>query len=161
MRRHPDGTTGFGGMVGKVFISYRRDDSRYQARMVYTAFTQVVPRENVFMDVDSIPLGADFRKILRGWVDQCDVLLALIGPGWVSATDPRTGQPRLMNAGDFVRIEIAEALARDIPVVPVLLDGAPMPDPAQLPDDLMELVYRHAELVKYENFDDDVARLIR
>ncbi|MDX2158727.1 MAG: SUMF1/EgtB/PvdO family nonheme iron enzyme [Hyphomicrobiaceae bacterium] len=148
-------------MVGKVFISYRRDDSRYQARMVYAAFTQVVPREHVFMDIDSIPLGADFRKILRGWVDQCDVLLALIGPTWASVTDPRSGQPRLMNPADFVRIEIAEALARDIPVVPVLLDGAPMPDPAKLPDDLKDLVYRHAEFVKFENFDDDVARLIR
>lgn len=148
-------------MVGKVFISYRRDDSRYQARMVYTAFTQVVPRDHVFMDIDSIPLGADFRRILKGWVDQCDVLLALIGQSWASGTDPRTGQPRLKNAGDFVRIEIAEALARDIPVVPVLLDGAPMPDPAHLPDDLKDLVYRHAEFVKYENFDDDVARLIR
>lgn len=148
-------------MVGKVFISYRRDDSRYQARMIYTAFTQVIPREHVFMDIDSIPLGSDFRKILKGWVNECDVLLALIGPGWVSAADPRSGQPRLMNPGDFVRIEIAEALARDIPVVPVLLDGAHLPDPAQLPDDLKELVYRHAEFVEYTRFDDDVARLIR
>lgn len=148
-------------MVGKVFISYRRDDSRYQARMIYTAFTQVIPREHVFMDIDSIPLGSDFRKILKGWVNECDVLLALIGPGWVGAADPRSGQPRLMNPGDFVRIEIAEALTRDIPVVPVLLDGAHLPDPAQLPDDLKELVYRHAEFVEYTRFDDDVARLIR
>jgi len=148
-------------MVGKVFISYRRDDSRYQARMIYTAFTQVIQREHVFMDIDSIPLGSDFRKILKGWVNECHILLALIGPGWVSAADPRTGQPRLANPGDFVRIEIAEALARNITVVPVLLDGAPMPDPQQLPDDLKELVYRHAEFVEYTRFDDDVARLIR
>jgi formylglycine-generating enzyme required for sulfatase activity len=148
-------------MVGKVFISYRRDDSRYQARMIYTAFTQVVPRDHVFMDIDSIPLGADFRKILKSWVNECDVLLALIGPGWIDARDPRTGQPRLMNPADFVRIETAEALARGIPVVPVMLDGAPMPDYAQLPDDLKELVYRHAEFVEYACFDDDVARLIR
>ncbi len=64
-----------------------------------------------------------------------------------------------MKPGDFVRIEIAEALARDIPVVPVLLDGAPMPEPGQLPDELKELVYRHAEFVEYTRFDDDVARL--
>src|SRR5262245_54909741 len=104
-------------MQSKVFISYRRDDSRYQARMMYTAFTQVVPRENVFMDIDSIPLGADFRKILKSWVNQCHMLLALIGPGWINAVDPKSGQPRLENPADFVRIEIAEALARDIPVI--------------------------------------------
>lgn len=148
-------------MAGRVFISYRRDDSRYQARMIYTAFTQVIPREHVFMDIDSIPLGSDFRKILKGWVNECDVLLALIGPGWINALDPKTGQPRLTNPADFVRIEIAEALAREIPVVPVLLDGAPMPDPDLLPDELKELVYRHAEFVEYTRFDDDVARLIR
>ncbi len=148
-------------MIGSVFISYRRDDSRYQARIIYTAFTEVVPREHVFMDIDSIPLGADFRRILKGWVDKCDVLLALIGPGWLNATDPRTGQPRLMNPNDFVRIEIAEALARGIPVVPVLLDGARLPDPTQLPDDLKDLVYRNAEFVDYARFNDDVARLIR
>ena len=58
-------------MPRKVFISYRRDDSRYQHRMVYSAFTQVVARENAFMDIDSIPLGTDFRKILKEWVDYC------------------------------------------------------------------------------------------
>jgi hypothetical protein len=69
-------------MAGKVFISYRRDDSKYQARMIYTAFCHVLPREYVFMDVDSIPPGANFRKILKDWVDECEVLLALVGPGW-------------------------------------------------------------------------------
>ena len=99
-------------MPRKVFISYRRDDSRYQARMVYSAFTQVVARENVFMDIDSIPLGTDFRKILKEWVEQCDLLLALIGPGWINAVDPKTGEPRLKNSADFVRIEIsASAIA--------------------------------------------------
>ncbi len=73
----------WGVMAHKVFISYRRDDSRYQARMIYIAFTQIIPREHVCMDVDSIPLGIDYRKILKGWVDECDVLLALIGPGWI------------------------------------------------------------------------------
>jgi hypothetical protein len=148
-------------MVDKVFISYRRDDSRYQARMIYTAFTQWVPRENVFMDIDSIPIGSNFRKILKGWVDQCDVLLALIGPGWINAVDPTIGQPRLQSSADFVRIEISEALSRDIPVVPVLLDGTPMPDVDLLPDDLKELVDRQAEFVEYRTFDADVERLIK
>jgi hypothetical protein len=92
-------------MARKVFISYRRDDSRYQARMIYAAFERVLGREAVFMDVDSIPPGANFRKILKDWVDQCDVLLALIGPGWIDATNRETGQRRLDNPNDFVRLE--------------------------------------------------------
>ena len=148
-------------MAQKVFISYRRDDSRYQARLIYDALTQVVPRDNVFMDVDLIPAGADFRNILRGWVEQCDTLLALIGPGWLSATDPNTGRIRLNDPDDFVRIEIATALERNITVVPVLLDGASIPDVAALPPDLAQLPYRNAENVDHSRFTDDVARLIR
>lgn len=143
-----------------IFISYRRDDSKYQARMIYHAFCQVVAHDNVFMDIDSIPPGTNFRNILKKWVDDCDVLLALIGPGWIDASDSRTNQRRLDNPNDFVRIEIGEALARDIPVVPVLLDGTPMPQIDHLPEDLKELVDRQAELVEYRTFDSDVERLI-
>ena len=148
-------------MATKVFISYRRDDSRYQARMIHAAFCKTLPSDHVFIDVDSIALGANFQKILKDSVDQCEVLLALIGPGWIDAGDPKTKGRRLDNPSDFVRIEIGEALARDIPVVPVLLDGTHMPDVALLPDDLKELVDRQAEFVEYRTFDDDVKRLIR
>jgi hypothetical protein len=148
-------------MATKVFISYRRDVSRYQARMIHAAFCQVIPRDQVFMDVDSIPPGANFRKILKDWVNQCEVLLALIGPGWIDASDPKTNRRRLDNPSDFVRIEIGEALARDIPVVPVLIDGAPLPEIGLLPDDLKELADRQAEFVEYRTFDADVERLIR
>ena len=148
-------------MAAKVFISYRRDDSQYQARMIHAAFCKVIPSDDVFMDVDSIPPGANFRKILKDWVDQCEVLLALIGPGWIDARDPKTKRRRLDNPSDFVRIEIGEALARDIPVVPVLIDGTPMPDIGLLPDDLKGLVDRQAEFVEYRTFDADVERLIR
>jgi len=148
-------------MSTKVFISYRRDDSKYQARMIYHAFERVLGRESVFMDIDSIPPGANFRNILKEWVDRCEVLLALIGPGWIDATDAKTGRRRLDSPSDFVRIEIGEALARGIRVVPVLLDGTPMPDAGLLPGDLKELVDRQAEFVEYRTFDADVARLIK
>ena len=71
-------------MSGKIFISYRRDDSRYQARMIYEAFLRRMPRENVFMDIDTIPLGVNFVKVLEGWVEQCEVLLVLMGAGWAN-----------------------------------------------------------------------------
>jgi hypothetical protein len=145
----------------KVFISYRREDSRYQARMIHSAFCKAIPKDHVFMDIDSIPPGANFRKILKNWVGQCEILLALIGPGWLEARNSQNQQRRLDNKSDFVRIEIGEALARGIPVVPVLLDGAPIPDVDLLPDDLKELVDRQAEFVEYRTFDADVERLIR
>jgi formylglycine-generating enzyme required for sulfatase activity len=145
----------------RIFISYRRQDAKYQARSIYAAFAREVGRENVFMDVDSIPPGANFRKILKDWVDQCEILLALIGPEWIDARDPQTGQRRLENPSDFVRIEIGEALRRDIPVVPVLLDGAALPQAHQLADDLKELCDRQAEFVEYRTFDADVERLIK
>jgi hypothetical protein len=148
-------------MSGKIFISYRRDDSRYQARMIYEAFLRRMPRENVFMDIDTIPLGVNFVKVLEGWVEQCEVLLVLMGEDWANSTDPKTGKRRLDNPKDFVRVEVRGALTRDIPVVPVMLDGAEIPDEAQLPDDIKGLLSRNAEFVEYRNFDADVQRLLK
>ena len=145
----------------KVFISYRRDDARYPARDIYRAFAAVLPPDHVFMDVDSIPPGANFLKILEDWVDRCDILLALIGAGWINSIDPKTGVRRLDNPKDFVRIEIRKALSRNIPVVPVILDGAAIPEEDALPDDLKELAVRHAEFVNLATFDHDVERLMR
>jgi hypothetical protein len=147
-------------MASKIFISYRRHDTKYQARMIYGAFRKMLPPEDVFMDLDSIPLGADFVEILQGWVNKCEVLVALIGPGWVDAADPKTTRRRLDNEHDFVRIEIGEALKRNIPVVPVLLDGTPMPEAEQLPEPLKTLARRQAEFIDFRTFDPDVERLI-
>jgi hypothetical protein len=148
-------------MPRKVFISYRRDDAKWQAREIFRSLTQVLPRDHVFMDIDSIPPGADFVDVLEGWVDRCDILLALIGSGWVDAADPKTGRRRLESSNDFVRIEVRKGLARGIPVVPVLLDGAPIPDVEKLPDDLKRLTRRNAEFIEHRTVDTDVERLIR
>ena len=147
-------------MAAKVFITYRREDSKYQTDRIHTAFCKAIPSDHVFMGINSIPPGINFRKLLNDWVGQCEVLLALIGPGWIDARDPKTKGRRLDNKNDFVRIEIGEALRRGIPVVPVLLDRTPMPDANLLPNDLKELVDRQAEFVEYRTFDGDVERLI-
>ena len=148
-------------MNSRVFISYRRNDSKYQARMIYGAFQKAVPRDRLFMDIDSIPPGVDFVQTLQTWVNQCEIMLALIGPGWVDATDPKTGRRRLDDPNDFVRVEIRQGLSRSIPVVPVLLDDASMPDAEHLPDDMKGLVRRQAEFVAYRTFNVDVERLIK
>lgn len=146
--------------MARIFISYRRQNAKYEAHRIHAAFSREVGRENVFMDVDNIRPGEDFRKILKDWVDKCEVLLALIGADWIDVRDPETGEPRLNSPSDFVRFEIGEALRRNISVVPVLLDGAPLPQEDQLPDDLKELRFRQAEFIRFETFDADVERLI-
>jgi TIR domain len=90
----------------KVFISYRRDEAKWQAREIYGALKRVLPPDHVFMDTEIIPIGVDFIEYLEGWVDRCDIMLVLIGPGWADAIDPKTGRRRLENPDDFVRIEV-------------------------------------------------------
>jgi hypothetical protein len=82
-----------GRAVTKIFISYRRDDSRDQARMIHDALRQVLPREHVFMDVDSIRPGADWVVTLESRVGECDIMLVLIGPSWIDAADQAPGGP--------------------------------------------------------------------
>jgi formylglycine-generating enzyme required for sulfatase activity len=113
----------------------------------------------VFMDVDTIPLGLNFIKVLREEVEKCDALLAVIGPSWATITD-KQGNPRINDSNDFVRIEIATALTRDIPVIPVLLDGAEIPRPEQLPEDLKELAVRNGLQIHHASFHADMDRLV-
>jgi hypothetical protein len=114
----------------------------------------------LFMDVDSIPIGKNFAKVLHDEVAQCEVLLAVIGRNWLDARDEH-GKRRLDNPNDFVRIEISAALQRDIPVVPILLEGVRIPDADQLPKELEELSLRNAIEVRHTSFHSDVDRLIR
>jgi TIR domain len=145
----------------KVLISYRRDDAQYQALKIYEVFASVLRPENVFMDVASVPPGVDFVELLDREVGACDIVLALIGLGWLDAIDLKSGRRRVDNPSDFVRFEIGEALRRGILVVPVLLDDTPMPDATTLPEDLKQLVRRQAEFIHFRNFDADVTRLIK
>jgi hypothetical protein len=148
-----------------IFLSYRRDDSIDAAGRIYDRLVQHFGRESIFMDVDSIPLGIDFRQYLQDTVSRCDVLLAVIGQGWLEARHsegPLAGQRRLDNPDDFVRIEIQTALARGIAVIPVLVGRATMPIAKDLPDELKELAFRHAAEVRPgKDFHDHVDRLIR
>jgi hypothetical protein len=144
-----------------IFISYRRDDSKWPAKQICDALLRTLRREQVFIDIDSIQPGADFRRILEEWVNECEFLLALIGPNWISASDPATSHRRLDDPNDFVRIEIRAAFSRAIPVVPILLDGAPMPKLDQLPKDMAKLVNSQAEIVELRTFNTDVERIIK
>ncbi|HVH34304.1 MAG TPA: TIR domain-containing protein [Tahibacter sp.] len=144
----------------KLFISYRRDDSQHQADRLHLALQRAIPKKNIFIDIDGIPAGVDFVKNISDQVGQCDILLALIGPDWLQARDTQ-GRRRLDNPEDFVRIEIAAALNRGIPVAPVLLDDARMPQADELPPDLAGLTRRNAVEVRRTSFDADARRLMQ
>jgi len=147
-------------MAGNVFISYRRDDSAGHAGRVHDRLEREFGRDLLFMDVDSVPLGVNFVNVLSGEVAKCDVLLAVIGPNWLSARD-EDGNRRLDNPHDFVRIEIGAALQRNIPVIPILLDGAKVPKAKQLPKELEELSLRNGLDVRHVSFHNDIDKLVR
>ena len=149
----------------KLFLSYRRHDSADTTERLGDQLKAHFGQESVFIDIDGIPIGADFRKHLENAVSQCDVFLAVIGKNWLDAAyddGPQKGNRRLDDPDDWVRIEIESALNRGIPVVPVLIGGTPMPGKTDLPDGLQELAYRHAATVRSgQDFHSHAERLIR
>jgi len=145
--------------TGRIFISYRRADSAGYAGRIYDRLAAHFGKNAIFMDVDTIEAGLDFVEVLENAVQSCDVLLALIGRQWLNIKD-EAGKRRLDNPQDFVRIEVAAALSRSIRVIPVLVDGAPMPSPNQLPHGLKSLARRNAVLVNHYSFHTDANRLI-
>jgi TPR repeat protein len=147
-------------VLGGVFICYRREDSAGFARLIYDRLTHKLGHESVFFDVDNIPPGLDFVDILSERVGQCDALIAVIGKNWASSRY-LDDQRRLDDPNDFVRIEIEAALARKIRVIPILVDGATMPRPDDLPDSLKKLTRRQGIEISHTRFDSDVERLTR
>jgi hypothetical protein len=146
--------------VRAIFLSYRRDDSEGEAGRLFDFLTAEFGADKVFMDVTGIEPGRDFRKVVDQNVTSCGVLLALIGKGWIDAKDDG-GRRRLDDPLDFVRLETASALKRDIPVIPVLVHGGRMPRLEQLPDDLKDLAYRNAVELTHARWDSDVQVLIK
>ena len=145
---------------GHIFVSYRRSDSADIAGRIYDRLIGKFGKEPVFKDVDSIPLGFDFKEYLDQKVGECDVLLAIIGDGWLNASD-ETGKKRLEDPADFVRIDIQSALKWNIPVIPLLVRGAHMPAEENLPSGLRKLVYRNGIPIRSDpDFHRDMDRLI-
>ena len=115
-----------------IFISYRRSDNPDAVGRIYDRLVSEFGKARVFKDVDSIPLGQDFRSHLNDMVGGCAAVLAIIGPKWTDIRN-EAGQKRLEDPDDFVRIELEAALARNVPVVPVLVGHAAMPGPVSCP----------------------------
>ena len=143
-----------------IFISYRREDAEGQAGRLFNDLAEHFGEHSVFMDVAGIEPGRDFRKAIDEQVASCGVLLALIGKNWLDAKDA-SGRRRLDDPLDFVRLETASAMKREIPVIPVLVQGSSMPRAEQLPPDLAELAYRNGVELTHARWDSDVQVLIK
>lgn len=147
--------------VPKLFISYRREDSADVTGRIYDRLLARFGREYVFKDVDNIPLGVNFKTHLENAVAECSVLLAIIGRQWLDIVDAN-GARRLDNPSDFVRIEIEAALRLNLPVIPLLVQGAAVPPEDRLPPTMSELAYRNGAPVRPDpDFHHDMDRLIK
>src|SRR5215471_12410912 len=143
-------------MAGKIFINYRRGEDDAFAGRLFDRLGEAFGREQLFMDVDNIAPGLDFVRVLEEQVAQCDLVLAVIGKGWLDAEIAR----RLHNPEDFVRIEIASALNQEKRVIPVLIGEARMPRADELPEAIRPLARRNAVRLTHERFRTDTQALI-
>lgn len=146
-------------MSGKIFINYRRGEDSGFVHALMSPLEQAFSAERLFIDIDSIEPGVDFVRVLDEQVAKCDILLAVIGKGWLEARD-ETNQRRLDNPDDFVRIEIEAALNHGKRVIPVLVGDARMPRSDELPDALRPLAKRGGVRLTHERFRADTADFI-
>jgi len=142
-----------------IFISYRREEAAAYAGWLADALNEHFGEQRVFRDIDSIEPGLDFVEAVDRAIGSSEVLLVVVDKQWLTATD-ESGRPRLHNPHDYVRLEVAAALQRNIRVVPLLVQGASMPQPEELPEDLAPLTRRNAFQLYDSRWREDARRLI-
>jgi tetratricopeptide (TPR) repeat protein len=146
--------------VGGIFINYRgAADSRYAADLLYTGLSQALGPEQVFLDSESITPGADFVATLVNRVRRAQVVLAVVGPHWLTATTT-DGRRCIDHPSDWIRRELAEAFDADVLVIPILTDDAMMPTEAELPADIARFGRAQYVLLRQRYAKTDVALLL-
>ena len=144
----------------KIFLCYRRKDTQGFARGIYDRLAGKYGHEQVYRDIDSTPAGVRFSTWIESRVGQCNVMLVLIGDAWFSVQD-RTGQRSLDSPKDWVRQEIETALKRDVPIIPVRVQGAPMPSEDELPPSIADLTGFQSAEITDSRWDFDIGLLIQ
>ncbi len=145
----------------QIFISYRRADTEVPVGRIFDRMVAKFGVQNVFKDVNSILAGSDFRQAVFQKIATCDVVLVMIGDTWLNVAD-ENGKRRLDNPHDLLRLEIESALKRDdLLVIPVLVNGAKMPTPNMLPENIRQLCDRNAIPMRNDpDFTADMERLL-
>jgi hypothetical protein len=141
-----------------VFLSYRRRDATHFAGRLRETISRDVPQATIFRDIDSIKLGEDFVQVLDQQLDSCRAMIVVIGPDWVGL-DEKTGKRRIDDPEDFARLEVEHAIDRKIPLIPVLLDGAQLPDANGLPETLRPIRRRQHIAVDGQNYSRTVPEI--
>jgi hypothetical protein len=142
----------------RIAISYRREDSKPHAIRLHETLGKQFGSENVFRDIDSIPLGGKWRAVIRSTVSESDVLLALIGNQWLTIANA-SGR-RLDDVNDVLRFELELALKKkNVRVIPIQLEGTAMPSPDDLPEGLKHLPERQSHRIDWERWDSDIQKL--
>lgn len=145
--------------MGGVFISYRGEDSQSYGALLHSELSRRFGADQVFLDSESTPAGEDFVEVLLSRLRTCSVLLAVIGPRWLTVTDD-AGRPRIDSPEDWVRRELVEAFAHGMRVIPILTDGVQIPCEADLPNDIAWLHRRQALRMHHRNTSHDLARIV-
>lgn len=145
--------------MSRIFISYRRAENSKDALALFERLARQFGTDAVFMDVEGIALGADFQEVLDRTLDTCSAMLLLMGRDWAELKD-ESGARRLDDPNDFVRIEVATALGRRIPLIPVFIDGARMPKGDRLPAELSALPRRQGMPLDHINWKAQTQQLI-
>jgi formylglycine-generating enzyme required for sulfatase activity len=140
-----------------VFISYRHGDAAGTASHIGDVLAKEYGDARVFHDVTNIGPGKLYREVIEEGLDKCNIFLAVIGERWASPTNLE----RLKKEEDLVRIEVATALRRDVVTIPVLVDGAPVPEAETLPSDLVGLTDRHAITLRNDKWKLDFGALVK
>ena len=149
----------WGPWGGRIFVNYRRDDSAPHALSVASYLENAFGKNSVFIDIDRMRAGQIFPAVLEGTLGQCKVMLAIIGPNWLNSSDENTGTRRLDSPQHWVRLEIERALARKVPVVPVLVGGAKLPAKSDLPNSSQPLVEHQCATLTTNGFRHEMAGL--
>ncbi|HVV60528.1 MAG TPA: toll/interleukin-1 receptor domain-containing protein [Pseudolabrys sp.] len=146
--------------MSKVIISYRRSDSAAIAGRIRDRLVARYGEDSIFMDIENIPFGSDFRTHIRDTLLQSDVLISIVGPKWLGRA--KGGGGRMAAETDPVRIEIETALQGRIPLIPVLVNGARMPDAGDIPESLKDFAFLNAaEVDTGRDFHQHMDRLIQ
>jgi Patatin-like phospholipase/TIR domain len=142
----------------KIVISYRRADSEGITGRIVDRLVQQYGKDSVFVDIDNVPYGIDFRDYIQGALDKSDVMIEVIGPRWVGRS---RSSARIKEISDPVRVEVETALKKGIPIIPVLVDGASMPRSSDLPKGLEDFIFLNAAPVDVgRDFHQHMERLI-
>lgn len=146
--------------MSRIYLSYRRMDAPGYAGRLFDHLSRHFGRRSVFMDIDGIAGGREFARVIESALNACDAVLVLIGKNWADCTGP-DGRRRLDDPEDWVRLEVAAALRRDVLVIPVLIDGARLPEPTSLPEELRALCGRQSRDLSDLRWSHDVGVLVK